>query len=121
MNEKILVVDDDESLRNLYKLELTDEGLDVHLASSGSEALAKLEKDKFALIVLDIKMPGMDGIEVLRKVKEKWKHIPVILSTAYVHYKQEFGIWASDAYVVKSHDLKELTTTIKDILNTGRR
>ena len=121
MKEKILVVDDEEGIRLLYKEELTDEGLDVHLAASVEEALAKLEKNKFDLIVLDIKMPGMDGIEVLRRVKEKWKNIPVILSTAYHHYKQEFGTWASDAYVVKSSDLKELKTTIKDILNTGRK
>src|SRR3989338_9078041 len=81
MKEKILVVDDEEGIRLLYKEELTDEGLDVHLAASGEEALAKLEKDKFSLVVLDIKMPGMDGIEVLRRIKEKWKNLPVILST----------------------------------------
>lgn len=121
MHEKILIVDDEEGIRLLYKEELMDEGLDVHLAASGEEALDKLEKEKFDLMVLDIKMPGMDGIEVLRRVKEKWKNLPVILSTAYHHYKQEFGTWASDAYVVKSSDLKELKTTIKDILNTGRK
>ncbi len=121
MNEKILVVDDEEGIRLLYKEELRDEGLDVDTAASGEEALAKLEKDKFDLVVLDIKMPGMDGIEVLRRIKEKWKGLPVILSTAYHHYKQEFGTWASDAYVIKSSDMKELKTTIRDILNMGSR
>ncbi|MBI5892168.1 MAG: response regulator [Deltaproteobacteria bacterium] len=118
MKEKILVVDDEEGIRLLYKEELEEEGLDVHIAASGEEALKKLEKDKYSLIVLDIKMPGIDGIEVLRRIKEKWKSLPVILCTAYHHYKQDFGTWASDAYVVKSSDLKELKDTIKGILGS---
>lgn len=118
MKEKILVVDDEEGIRLLYKEELEEEGLDVHIAASGEEALKKLEKDKYSLIVLDIKMPGIDGIEVLRRIKEKWKALPVILCTAYHHYKQDFGTWASDAYVVKSSDLKELKDTIKGILGS---
>ncbi len=68
------------------------------------------------MVLLDIKMPGMDGVEVLREVKSRWKDLPVILCTAYPHYKQEFGTWASDAYVVKSSDLRELKETVKEIL-----
>lgn len=116
MKKKILVVDDEEGLRLLYKEELEDEGAAVELASSGPEALSKLEGNSIDLILLDIKMPGMDGVEVLRMVKERWKDIPVILCTAYPHYKHDFGTWASDAYVVKSSDLTELKQTIRDIL-----
>ena len=116
MKKKILVVDDEEGLRLLYKEELEDDGAVVELASSGPEALSKLEDDSIDLILLDIKMPGMDGVEVLRMVKERWKDIPVILCTAYPHYKHDFGTWASDAYVVKSSDLTELKQTIRDIL-----
>ncbi len=119
MKKRILVVDDEEGLRFLYKEELEDEGYSVELAASGEEALQKLEKDSIDLVVLDIKMPGMDGVEVLRLVKQKWKDLPVILCTAYPHYKHEFGSWASDAYIVKSSDLTELKDTIKDIL--GKR
>ena len=114
---RILVVDDEEGLRLLYKEELEDEGAEVELAASGEEALEKLEKNSIDLVLLDIKMPGMDGVEVLRRVKEKWKDLPVILCTAYPHYKHDFGTWASDAYVVKSSDLTELKQTVREILS----
>ena len=116
MKKRILVVDDEEGLRLLYKEELEEDGAVVELASSGPEALSKLEGSPIDLVLLDIKMPGMDGVEVLRMVKERWKDIPVILCTAYPHYKHDFGTWASDAYVVKSSDLTELKQTIRDIL-----
>ncbi len=117
MKKKILVVDDEEGLRLLYKEELEDEGALVTLAASGAEALERLEEDSFDLILLDIKMPGMDGVEVLRRIKEKWSDVPVILCTAYPHYKHDFGTWASDAYVVKSSDLGELKKTINEVLS----
>ncbi len=116
MKKRILVVDDEEGLRLLYKEELEDEGYSVELAASGQEALDKIEKDSIDLVILDIKMPGMDGVEVLRKVKDRWKDLPVVLCTAYPHYKHEFGTWASDAYIVKSSDLTELKETVKEIL-----
>ncbi len=116
MKKRILVVDDEEGLRLLYKEELEDEGYSVELAASGQEALDKIEKDSIDLVILDIKMPGMDGVEVLRKVKDRWKDLPVVLCTAYPHYKHEFGTWASDAYIVKSSDLTELKDTVKEIL-----
>jgi DNA-binding response OmpR family regulator len=116
--KRILVVDDEEGLRLLYKEELEDDGIDVVLASSGAEAMEVLSERsaEMDLVLLDIKMPGMDGVEVLRRVKEQWKELPVILCTAYPHYKHEFGTWASDAYVVKSSDLTELKQTIREIL-----
>lgn len=114
--KKIMVVDDEENIRFLYKEELIDEGYEVILAGSGMEALELLNTKKPDLITLDIKMPGIDGIETLRRIKELDKNIPVILCTAYGQYKQDFSSWASDAYVVKSADLEELKTKIKTIL-----
>jgi CheY-like chemotaxis protein len=102
MKKRVLVVDDEEGIRLLYKEELEEEGCEVEIAASGEEAIEKLESDSIDLVLLDIKMPGMDGIEVLRKVKERWKNLPVVLCTAYPHFKNDFGTWASDAYVVKS-------------------
>ena len=115
--KKILVVDDEENIRFLYKEELMDEGYQVTLAASGQEALDLLGKSEPDLITLDIKMPDMDGIETLRKIKELNKNIPVVLCTAYGQYKQDFSSWASDAYVVKSADLAELKSVIREILD----
>jgi len=117
MKKTILVVDDEENIRFLYKEELTDEGYEVILAGNAEEALEKIGQQRPDLITVDIKMPGMDGLEFLQKLKEEEKEIPVILCSAYGSYKQDFRVWASDAYVVKSADLSELKGAIKDILD----
>ena len=70
----------------------------------------------FDLVVLDIKMPGMDGIQTLNEIKKLNKDQHVILCSAYGEFKQDFSSWVSDAYVVKSADTRELKDTIKNIL-----
>ncbi|TDJ51181.1 MAG: response regulator [Nitrospina sp.] len=116
---KILVIDDEANIRLLYKEELQDEGYEVALAANAEEALKAIETAEPDLITLDIKMPGMNGIELLRKLKEDKKDIPVIICSAYGAYKQDFQVWASEAYVVKSADLQELKTTIKEVLDAS--
>lgn len=113
---KILVVDDEENIRLLYEIELKEEGYDVMTASTAEEALNLLETYKPDLITLDIRLPGMNGIEFLRKVKEKKRNLPVLMCTAYDDYKQDFAVWASEAYIVKSSDLAELKNKIKEFL-----
>jgi CheY-like chemotaxis protein len=113
---RILLVDDEEHIRLLFKEELEEEGYDIDLASNGFEALDKLRNRPFDLIVLDIKMPGMDGIQTLNEIKKINKDQRVILCSAYGEFKQDFSSWVSDAYVVKSADTKELKDTIKNIL-----
>jgi len=115
---KLLVVDDDKNLRLLYEQELTEEGHEVTLAGSGPEALDYLKAKRPDLIILDISMPGMDGIEALGKILAKDRTMPVILNTAYSTYKDNFMTWSADAYVVKSGDLTELKAKIKDVLKT---
>lgn len=117
---KILVVDDEENIRLLYKLDLEDEGYEVEVAESGEVALEKLKNFQPDLITLDIKMPGMSGIETLHEIKTRFvdKKIPVILCTAFEEYKQDFSTWASEAYITKSHDLTELKDTIKRLLGS---
>jgi len=111
-----MVVDDEENIRFLYKEELEDEGFSVELAKNGEEALEKLPDFKPDLITLDIKMPGMNGIEVLKRIREQDRELPIVLCSAYGEYKQDFTTWASDAYVVKCADLTELKTTIRRLL-----
>ena len=114
--KKILVVDDEESIRFLYKEELEEDGFQVDLAKNGSEALEKLPDFKPDLITLDIKMPVMDGIEALKRIREVDRQLPVILCTAYGEYKHDLTTWASDAYIVKCADLTDLKTTIRRLL-----
>lgn len=113
---KILVVDDDLHIQRLYKEEFEDEGYNVVVASNGKEAMEMFEKENPDIVTLDILLPDMDGISILRQMKEKNPKIPVIMSTAY-DYRDDFAVWASEAYIVKSSDLEELKSMIKKLLN----
>jgi DNA-binding response OmpR family regulator len=117
MMKKILVVDDEENIRFLYQEELEEEGYTVDVAAHGQEALEKVNTFKPDLVTLDIRMPGMDGVETLRKIRELRRNLPVILCSAYGEYKQDLSTWASDAYVIKTSDLTELKGTIKTLLS----
>jgi CheY-like chemotaxis protein len=88
----------------------------VECAKNGEEALEKLIVFKPDLISLDIKMPVMDGIEALKRIREKERHLPIILCSAYGEYKQDLTTWASDAYVVKCADLTNFKSTIRKLL-----
>ncbi len=114
--KKILFADDEESIRLLYQEEFEEAGYEVVLAANGEEAVEKFSKTRPDLLVIDIKMPGMDGIEVLKKVREQSKDVPVILCTAYGEYKQNLETWASDEYIVKSANLEGLFKKIEELL-----
>jgi len=114
--KKILVVDDEANIRELYREELEDMGYEVTTVADGAEALAVIDTTKFDLVTLDMRMPDVDGIETLRKMKEKDSTLPIVICTAYEEYKHDFGSWCSDAYVVKSADTSLLRETIKKIL-----
>ena len=111
--KKILVVDDEESIHLLYREELEDEGYQVISAMNGEEALKLFDEENPDLVILDINMPGMDGIEVLRQMKQQKPNVPVILSSAYPEYKQDLASWASDDYIVKSFSLDELKASVR--------
>jgi DNA-binding response OmpR family regulator len=112
---KILVVDDDEHILRLYREELQEEGYDVLTAKTGAEGLRLFETESPDLVTLDILIPDMDGITLLRKMKEMRPRVPIIMSTAY-DYRDDFAVWASEAYIVKSSDLTELKGMIKKLL-----
>ncbi len=112
---KILIVDDDLHIQRLYKDELEEEGYEIVVASTGKDALELFDKENPDIVTLDILMPDIDGISLLRKMKERKPAIPIIMSTAY-DYRDDFAVWASEAYIVKSADLKELKTTIKKLI-----
>lgn len=111
--KKILLVDDEESIHLLYREEFEEEGYEVHSALSGEEALEKIKIITPDLVILDINMPGINGIDVLRQMKEMNPRLPVILSSAYQEFKQDLASWASDEYIVKSSNLDELKAAVK--------
>ncbi len=117
---KILVVDDEKNILKLYKAELEDENYTVITANSGTEALDIFSNESPDLVTLDILMPDMDGIHVLRLMKEKNPRIPIIMLTAY-DYRDDFSVWVADAYVVKSSDLTNLKNTISQLLSKSKQ
>ena len=119
--EKVLCVDDDLSLLRLYQEELTEEGYKVILAKDGKEALKKFEKESPNVVVMDIRMPLMDGIEALTAMLGKDRQVPVILNTAYPQYRENFMTWGAEAYVIKSSDLTELKDKIREVLDRRKK
>lgn len=113
---KILLVEDDSNQAVLYQQELEADGYEVVLVTNGREAIQKVEEDRPDLIVMDVSMPGMDGIEAMGRILSEHNTLPVILNTAYSSYKDNFLSWSADAYVIKSSDLEELKAAIKKLL-----
>ena len=117
--KRILIVDDVED--NLFLLEaiLTEEGYEVDSAKNGKEALAKIEASPPDLVLLDAMMPGMDGYEVTRRIRENKKipFLPVILITAYenANIPQGLDLGAND-FIRKPIDYEELMARIKAFL-----
>ena len=112
----LLVVDEQANSRLLYKAEFQEEGYEVTVAETIKDALVKIQQSKPDIITLDLKIPGTEGIEFLRKVKEEEHDIPVILCSAYAGYKKDFRLGVCDAFVVHSADLTELKAIIKLIV-----
>jgi DNA-binding response OmpR family regulator len=113
----ILVVDDDEAIRSLLQEELEDEGYKVLIAINARDALKLVAAEPLDLVILDIRMPGMDGLEALPRILGLKEGLPVIMNTAYSQYQESFMSWAADAYVVKSSDLTELKEKVKELVN----
>ena len=112
----ILLVEDDKNQRLLYEQEVKHDGYEVVTESDGKEALGKVQEQLPDIVIMDINMPKMDGIEAMGRILSKNKKVPVVINTAYSNYKDSFMSWAADAYIVKSSDLSELKNTIKEIL-----
>jgi DNA-binding response OmpR family regulator len=114
----LLVIDEEENTRLLYEDEFKKEGYQVTAAETTREALETIQQNKPDIITLDLKIPGTEGIEFLRRVKKE-SGIPVILCSAYAGYRQgvRIGVAVCDAFVVKSADFTELKAIIRHILS----
>ena len=109
---KILIVDDEEHIRYLYSEELSDAGYDVITAGSGYKLMEKIKEEQPDLVVLDIKMVGYNGLDLLQDIRNNFYDLPVVLCTAYDTFKRDMKSIAADFYVIKSFDLTELKSKV---------
>ncbi|MHB8109919.1 MAG: response regulator [Syntrophorhabdaceae bacterium] len=117
----ILIIDDDEYFVKLMSEELADEGYLTKHASNGAEAILMLRHLKPNLIILDIVMPVMDGMEVLGPIVRRYEDVPVILHSSYEDFRKDFKSWAADAYLIKSADFVELKAVVRRLLRSNNR
>jgi len=110
---KILIVDDDHAIRLLYQSELEDEGYSVTTSSGCINLLEQIEYLRPNLILLDIKLDGIDGLDILQEIRERHYDMPVILCSAYSIFRYDMRAIAADFYVTKNVDLSELKFKIK--------
>lgn len=114
---KILIVDDEPEYREVLKLILSSHGYTIELASNGKEALERMEETIYNVIISDLMMPELGGLELLRIVKDKYPDTEVILITGYGSVKTSVEAMKEGAYsyFIKSHDPEELVLEIKKI------
>lgn len=117
---KILAIDDEKNIRHLLRNELALEGFEVVTAKSGEEGLKLVEKENFDLVLLDIRLPRLDGIEVLRILRQKRADLKVIMITAYGDIRTAVDSMKLGAceYITKPFKLGELVALIKQHLQT---
>jgi len=113
---RILIVEDDANQRLLYEMELRRDGYEVDSAKDGREAVEKVKAGRYDVIVMDLKMPGMTGLDAITEIAAHDKNLPIIINTAYGGWQDDFKSWAARAYVLKSTDLSELRRQIKEAI-----
>jgi CheY-like chemotaxis protein len=112
----VLIVDDDRNLRRLYQAELEAEGYETMIAENGRQATELMARRVPDVVVLDIRMPEMDGLEAMARMLGENRRVPIILNTAYSCYQENFLAWAADGYLIKSADLEPLKNKIREVL-----
>ena len=115
---KILIVDDDENIRNTMKAILEDEGYLVDTAASGGEAIQKTQKTTYNIALLDIRLPDMEGVELLKLIKEGVPRTRKIMVTGYPSMQNAIAALNknADAYLIKPVDIENLLATVKNQL-----
>ena len=112
----ILIVEDDKHQRLLLEEELQGEGHTTVAVATAREAIRAVSRTMPDLVVLDIKLPGMDGMELFGKLVGLDFRLPIVIYTGYAAYEGSFLACGADAYVIKRSDLSELKDTIRGIL-----
>jgi DNA-binding response OmpR family regulator len=118
MTPRVLVVEDEEAIAAGLRMNLEQKGYEVEVAGDGHEALELAASRDFDLVVLDVRLPGMDGFEVLRRLRAESDRTPILMLTARAQPDDVvFGLKAgADDYVVKPFDLAELLARVEGLL-----
>jgi DNA-binding NtrC family response regulator len=117
-NTKVLIVDDDENIRNTMKAILEDEGYSVDLAATGNEAIEKTQNTAYNIALLDIRLPDMEGVELLKLMKEATPRTRKIMVTGYPSMQNAITALNknADAYLIKPVNVEKLLNTVKEQL-----
>lgn len=114
---RVVIADDQALVRTGFRMILAAQGMDVVAeAETGTAAVQAVRRTLPDVVLMDIRMPEMDGIEALGKILSRDKKIPIIIYTAYSNYKSNFMTWTADAYVTKSSNLDEIKGKVREIL-----
>ncbi|MCQ2009302.1 response regulator transcription factor [Sporolactobacillus sp. STSJ-5] len=122
MSEKILVVEDEQKIARVIELELEHEGYIVDKAATGHQALDKAQSEKWDLILLDVMIPQLNGMEVLRRIRSAGSSTPIIMVTArdsVIDKVSGLDQWAND-YITKPFEIEELLARIRACLRNSR-
>lgn len=115
---RVLLVDDEKNILQFYSEELSRDGHQVVTLTSGDQLMKIIDFHQPEVVVLDIKLRGWDGLELLKDIRNRHYDLPVILCSAYDTYKHDLRAIAADYYVVKSFDLSELKTKVKEAVDS---
>lgn len=120
MNERILIVDDEESLRMSLKFKLKSAGFDVDVAVDGEEALDRLKSKQVDVVLLDINMPRMSGIEALTRIRQDFPQTEAIMLTGFADFSTAIECLKMGArdYLVKPVDTTELVTRVRSLIRS---
>lgn len=113
----ILVVENEKSLQVIYQKDLELEGHVVIIAGDAAKGLRVLGSESPDLVVLDVRMLGMNGLDAMGRKLDRNPRIPIVLNSGHSSYKFTFLSWAADAYVIKSSDTGQLRAKIRELLD----
>jgi len=122
MSQRILIIDDEEHMRRILCKALEQEGYEADMVGDGPDGLDLLNKREMDLVLLDMKLPTMDGMEVLKNIKELYPALPVIVITAYGSIEMAVAAIKAGAadYITKPFDIDELILQVRKALEVHR-
>ncbi|MEI6831155.1 MAG: response regulator [Candidatus Omnitrophota bacterium] len=120
---KILIVDDEEAVRDLFSELLKKEGYKTNTCATGEETLELLKKENFDVVLLDIKLPGVSGLEVLKNIRDSYSNLPVVMITGFgydedlISKTKQLGC---SGYIGKNMPISQIITTFKQFVKSAK-